>query len=506
MDYCIEYLRKSRNDIESETNLGIDVLKRHREILNDYAKRNNINVTKYFEEVVSGESISARPEIQKVLKEIENPLCKGVLVIEVERLARGDTIDQGIISRTFQYTNTKIITPTKTYDPNDEFDSEYFEFGLFMSRREYKTINRRLIRGRVKSVNEGKYIGSKCPFGYDKEKLPDKGFKLVPNKDAEIVKLIFNLLIHENMGTSKIANKLNGMNIKSQTNSTWTPSMVRNILLNKVYCGYLTWGRRKTDKKIESMNIKKSRPISKEYITAKGLHSPIISESDFELAQKLLYNNRSRTYKKGYTIQNPLSGLIKCKKCNHNMVRRPYKNKQPDSLICQTASCNNVSSMLFLVENKVLEILREKLNEYKNYLDNYETEIINISKTNSQSISIIDQEIIKIKKQLDKAFELIELGVYDIPTYNTRKKILDDTLEKLCEEKEEIEKNDGLKQLNKIKKSIPIIKNCLLKYKEMTIEEKNKILKTIIDHVYYSKDKGGRGFEEEFYLEITLKL
>ena len=47
------------------------------------------------------------------------------------------------------------MTPSKTYDPENEFDEEYFEFGLFMSRREYKTINRRLQRGRAASIKEG---------------------------------------------------------------------------------------------------------------------------------------------------------------------------------------------------------------------------------------------------------------------------------------------------------------------------------------------------------------
>ena len=46
------------------------------------------------------------------------------------------------------------MTPAKIYDPNNEFDEEYFEFGLFMSRREYKTIKKRLQRGRVSSAKE----------------------------------------------------------------------------------------------------------------------------------------------------------------------------------------------------------------------------------------------------------------------------------------------------------------------------------------------------------------
>ena len=50
--------------------------------------------------------------------------------MEVERLARGETIDQGDVAQAFQYSDTKIITPLKTYDPTNEYDEEYFEFGV----------------------------------------------------------------------------------------------------------------------------------------------------------------------------------------------------------------------------------------------------------------------------------------------------------------------------------------------------------------------------------------
>ena len=73
----------------------------------------------------------------------------------------------------------------KTYNPNNEYDEEYFEFGLFMSRREYKTINRRLQRGRLSSVKEGKCVCSIAPYGYDKVKLKgDKGFTLARNENT----------------------------------------------------------------------------------------------------------------------------------------------------------------------------------------------------------------------------------------------------------------------------------------------------------------------------------
>ena len=102
--------------------------------------------------------------MQQLLQDVEDGLWAGVLVMEVERLARGNTLDQGIVSNTFKYSSTKIITPVKTYDPNNEFDEEYFEFGLFMSRREYKTIRRRLHTGTLTSVREGKFVMSTPPL------------------------------------------------------------------------------------------------------------------------------------------------------------------------------------------------------------------------------------------------------------------------------------------------------------------------------------------------------
>lgn len=192
MGYAI-YLRKSRADAELEAQGELETLSRHSAVLMEYARRNSLDITEIYKEIVSGETISARPVMQQLLYAVEHNRYKGVLVMEIERLARGDTIDQGIVAQAFKYSNTLIITPQKTYNPNNEFDEEYFEFGLFMSRREYKTINRRLQAGRLQSVKEGKFIGNKPPYGYIKIKLKaEKGYTLEPNpQQAETVKLIF---------------------------------------------------------------------------------------------------------------------------------------------------------------------------------------------------------------------------------------------------------------------------------------------------------------------------
>ena len=134
------YLRKSRKDDEViKTNA--DVLATHERTLLDLANNLGLNVTDIRREVVSGDTIAARPEMQQLLTEIEAGLWRSVIVMEVERLARGDTIDQGIVAQTFKYSGTKIVTPMRTYDPANEFDEEYFEFGLFMAIAYHRPYN-----------------------------------------------------------------------------------------------------------------------------------------------------------------------------------------------------------------------------------------------------------------------------------------------------------------------------------------------------------------------------
>lgn len=146
------YLRKSRADEE----LGYgNTLERHGEMLRDLAAQTGIHVdgAHIFREIVSGESIEARPQMQKLLKAVEMGLYTGVPCIELERLSRGDGADRQRILKAFQFSDTKIITLTKTYGlaGDDSFDGEFFEFGLFMSRREYKMIKKRLYRGRIQA-------------------------------------------------------------------------------------------------------------------------------------------------------------------------------------------------------------------------------------------------------------------------------------------------------------------------------------------------------------------
>ena len=168
----IIYLRKSRTDNQYES--VVEVLTRHEHILQDYCTRlfqQPIPEENIYREVVSGETISDRPVMIKLLDEIEKGGIEAVVVIEPQRLSRGSFGDIDRIVNTFRYSNTLVITPTKHYDLNNKFDRKYFEQELLRGNDYLEYVKEILVRGRKKSVEDGLYIGSKPPFGYDKLKL-----------------------------------------------------------------------------------------------------------------------------------------------------------------------------------------------------------------------------------------------------------------------------------------------------------------------------------------------
>jgi len=508
------YLRKSREDIESEKYGEGETLARHEKILTTLAEKRNLTIGKIYREVVSGETISERKEMQKLLKDVENEKWNGVLVVEVERLARGDTADQGRVSKAFKYSHTKIITPVKTYDPDNEFDEEYFEFGLFMSRREYKTINRRLQRGREISVSEGKFVGNIAPFGYDRVKLEDsKGYTLSINQnEAPIVKEIFRLYTFESNTIGSVVKQLNNMNLKPRNTNEWTISSVKDILSNPTYIGKIVWNRRKQKKKTKNGHLIISRPRNQDYLIYNGLHEPIIDNKTWELVQEKRKQNTPKV-KHNTVIQNPLVGLVFCEKCGKPMQRRPYtKADKPATLICSNSKCNNVSSKLYIVEEKIIEALKIWL---KNYKVDYEVKDNSNFKGNQllkRSITSTKKELGRENAKLDKIYNFLEDGIYSKDEFINRSKTIKDNIESLENKLQEynslLHKNTEIQ--NQKENIMPKLKNVIDLYDKLeTAEAKNILLRSIIAKVTYlktekaiKKDSDPTNFELHIYPKI----
>ena len=511
MSYCI-YLRKSRADAEAELRGEGETLARHEKALTEFASAAKLNVTAVYREIVSGETIAARPEMQKLLGEVSAGIWDGVIVMDIDRLARGNSIDQGIISQTFLFAGTKIITPVKTYDPTNEFDEEFFEFGLFMARREYKTINRRLQRGRTASVKEGKYVSNKAPYGYEREKLKnDKGFTLrvVPEK-AAVIQDIFSWytdgLPGENgtkkrIGVSLIARELNRRGLTSATGGVWTSQTIRDILINPVYIGKIRWNWRPTKKKMENGIVREERPRCSDYILHDGLHEAIISEDTFAEAQKLMSRNKSRPVRGDKKTSNPLAGLVVCALCGRKMQRRPNPSTA-DLLMCPEPTCDNHASFLHLVETRTLDSLSDwvgKLNIKSNAKNDQPQD------DEPAELKTLLNAITAARKQLDRAFEAFETGLYDAETFRERSSVLKERISGLQTKYDSLRSaTDKIKNArDSMKYLIPRTLEVISAYSGLPdAAEKNKALSEIIDHIDYVKYTRGHGHENDFEIIV----
>ena len=522
--YCM-YLRKSRKDLEAEARGEGETLRRHEKALLDLANKLNIYIStdSIYREIVSGETISDRPEMQRLLSDVESGRWTGVLVMEVERLARGDQTDQGTVAKAFKYSNTKIITPSKTYDPSDEFDEEYFEFSLFMSRREYKTINRRIQRGRIASAKEGKFLSSVPPYGYLKVKIKnDKGYTLKPEPDqAAIVNMIYDWYVtgelqadgsYLKLGTTRIAGRLNDMGIKPAINTIWTRSSITDIIKNPVYTGKIRWSYKKEKKFNENGQVRKTRSRnSGDYILVDGMHESIIKQDTFDKAQHLMSIRGHAPVPGNDTLKNSLSGILYCGKCGRMMTRLAKSSKTPyDTVKCMNTKCDNISSPLYLVEDVLIQALKSWLNDFNIRWDNeklhspYEDAIMN----KQNIISQIRNNIDKLKDQQDRVHTLLEQGVYSTDVFlqrNNKIAIEMNELEKaLYLQKTELEHLHSQAAYNDT--FIPRAQHILDIYYDLdTAAAKNDGLKEILEKVEYIKtepNKKGNRDNKNFEIEL----
>jgi len=449
------------------------------------------------------------------LQEVEQGLYDAILVMDIDRLGRGRKQDQGIILETFKNSNTKIITPRKVYDLSDEWDEEYVDFEQFMAYKELKYINRRLQRGRVGSVDEGNYIGTRPPYGYQIEKRGKKDRYLVPHPEqAPVVKIIFEWYTHDDpekrMGANKIANELNRLGYKTATGQDWKSSSVLIILKNAVYAGRIQWKKKEIKKSLQPGKKKDARTRPREeWIDVEGKHEPIISMTTYLKAQDILKNKYHVPYQLQNGITNPLAGLVKCSVCGSSMVFRPYKHQQYPHIICYNKGCGNKSARFEYVEQRILEGLRRWLIQYKAEWNKRKPP----EKTNNavdlkkKALQRLEKELVELASQKDRLHELLERGIYDDKTFLERSQVVADKLNETRKniaviEKDIEEETQNTKARKEIIPKVEVVLDLYPKTKDPA--KKNNLLKSVLKYALYKKEQHQR--DDDFTLVLYPKL
>lgn len=491
----IVYLRKSRSDDPLLT--VEEVLSKHETILDEWAEKHlngKIPEENRFREVVSGETIDDRPEIQKVLRLIESPKYKAVLIVEVQRLSRGDLEDAGRLIKLFRYSNTFAITPPKTYDLRDEYDRDTFERELKRGNEFLEYQKKIMNRGRLLAVSQGHYLGTFAPYGYDKDVLMEGKRKChtlkINEAEADVVKMVFDMYVNQDMGRVNIAHRLNELGIKPRKAALWQQYQIKDMLENIHYIGKVRWNWRKTLTIIEDSEVVQTRPKAKigEYLVYDGKHPAIISDELFNAAaEKQGRNHRAKAKTK---VRNPLAGLLWCQ-CGRAMSLRTYKkHNSPPRLLCDNqAYCKTTSCLYEEMIERVCDVLEQCIEDFEIRLNSDDKDSLNL---HNNLIKRLENKLTELnKKELSQWEKYSEEGM--------PKEIFDKLNEKVLKEKEEIQQ-----ALCKAKESLPDpvdyeeklyrFKDALqaLKDPEAPAILQNRLLKACIERIDYNRAKSER--------------
>lgn len=509
------YLRKSRTD---DPSMSVDeVLSKHEQMLDDWAARNlsggRIPEANRYREVVSGETIESRPQVQLLLRRIESPRIKAVLIVEPQRLSRGDLEDIGRLVKLLRYTNTLAITLQYTYDLADERDRDMFERELKRGNEFLEYQKRIMGNGRLLSVQNGNFIGQTPPYGYRKIVVKEgkrKCHTLEPvPEEARVVKMVFEMYARGDNATH-IARTLNTMSIPSPSGKQWTVASVKPILTNDHYIGMVHWNRRKSVRTIEDGELVITRPRSSDYLIYPGKHPAIIDQELWDTVQDI--RGKLPPVKPKAKHANPYAGLVRCQ-CGGNMYRQTYVRdgvvRSAPRLTCvNQASCGTASCSEAEFTDEIVKVLRMAIADTElEMADGKEAEI----HVQAQLIAQLEKKLIALDAQ--------ELSLWDKYTQEQMPKHIFDSLrEKITQERAE-----GNQALSEARASAPDPVDYQSKIRTLhaaidllldpdaPIKEKNLLLKKCIEQITYSRAKKTSnnprfGTPEPLILDVHLRI
>ena len=365
-------------------------------------------------------------------------------MFKLDRLSRSQKDTLYLIEEVFLPHNVDFVSISESFDTATPFGRAMIGILSVFAQLERENIKERTKAGMLGRVREGYWPGGgRTPFGYDYD---PKLKTLVPNKDAETVRKIYDLYIG-GCSTYEIQRIL-GMKYDR---------LAEQILARKTNTGMIVYNG----------------------VEYQGKHEPIISLETYERAMACM--------KKRSTAPTPrnnvylLTGLLVCGVCGAKMRYQGghiycYSRQKSKAYLVKDPNCNNESHNVQDIENAVLTIFFQNTSRF-NKAEAYDI------KTN-----VLD-ELVQQKKALEQKIRRL-YGLYGdggddylIETIEESKqqlaRIADKIANKKDREKEEIKKRQLVEKVSNIRD----------RWGSMSPEEQREVLHEAIKQITITHNK-----------------
>lgn len=381
--YTILYARLSQDDGSQGDSNSIQ---NQRMMLEKYANDNGFENLKFlYDDGATGTNFN-RPAFQEVMALIENGEVATLIVKDMSRLGR-EYLEVGRL--------TEIVFPSygvRFIAMNDGVDSlygdnEFTPFKNIINEWYAKDCSKKgKASARIKSES-GARVGSRPPFGYQKDPADPKR-KIIPDEEtAPIVQHIFSLCM-SGKGPSQIAKQLkeeqipipayfyykkNGVEITGFNPAepcNWQQTTIAKILENEVYLGHTINLKHTT---LSYKNKKRVERPESEQVRIDDTHEAIIDKTTWNIVQNIRKHKRRRA---NMAEQNIFSGLIYCKDCDGTMVlhRAHTMDAVKNNFMCSTykKKGKETCSAHYIRETQLAEIILDDLRRVTHYARQHE--------------------------------------------------------------------------------------------------------------------------------------
>lgn len=465
------YLRKSRGDIED--------LEKHKLQLLTICTKNNYSYDIY-EEIGSSDSLEERPEMNKLLDRISK--YSKVLIVAIDRLSRNE-LHSAMITKIFQENNIQVVTPSKTYNFDEENDILMSDFEKLLARSEFRLIKKRLKQGKINGAKQGKFVHGVPSFPYCYNNVTKE--LEVDESKVDTYRFIIDKAL-EGVTCNNIAYKLNKMGIPTpRRNANWGSKRVRDIIVDRTHLGELKYDGE----------------------WYKGNHKPLKSQKEHDELILILKGNKIIKTKKVIKNEYELTDIVKCSRCGMSMS---YMNKtlRTGEVVTYMRNCwykdaignkckNRAVRADFVIEEINHHIDRE-IDRLNDLIDSNIADDSNIQKITSE-LNLNRRALDKLEVRQQNILDMTEAGLYTLEIAKSK-------IENLREEGQYLQLN-----INRLNNELELQNSDDIKEKRdklVSIQsvlsntdskaEINRLYKTIIKRVNYMRVDNDISIEVEF--------
>ena len=293
---------------------------------------NWIFVEGYVDEGISGTSVSKRENFLRMIDDAKAGSFDFIVTKEISRFSR-NTLDS------IQYTQQLLRCGVGVFFQSDNIntlmpDSELrLTIMASIAQDEVRKISERVKFGFKRAIEKGTVLGNNRIWGYQKE----NGRLVIDEKEAEVVRLIFELYANQRLGIRAVSAYLSEHGYENSRGNPFSFSTIRGILSNPKYKGFYC-GRKSTKIDYKLSAIKSFAPDEWVMYRDEEHVPPIVSEELWEKANLILARRsakQSAEDRSSYQNKYAYSGKILCGVHHQPYYRAVYRYPSGDKEVWQ---------------------------------------------------------------------------------------------------------------------------------------------------------------------------